>query len=122
VDLGDLVARQAAGECVLPGLRKKLADGRTPSVAAIWFAAAPAAGVLTSVEGADEARRTAGVEEVVVQAEPGAVCAGLESSDERLAFARSAGTSAEEAVGSAQAALAALAFHIRTVPSIEEAV
>ncbi|AVV41391.1 carboxylate--amine ligase [Streptomyces sp. P3] len=122
VDLADLVARQAAGERVLPGLRKELADGRTPAAAAIWFAAAPAAGVLTSVEGVDEARRTAGVEEVVVQAEPGTVCAGLESSEERLAFARAAGASAEEAVGSARAALAALAFHIRTVPSIEEAV
>ncbi|MEU1122552.1 ATP-grasp domain-containing protein [Streptomyces sp. NPDC005899] len=122
VDLGDCVARQAAGERVLPELREKLSGGRAPSFAAIWFAAAPVAGVLTSVEGVEEARRTAGVEEVVVQAEPGTVCAGLESSDGRLAYARATGATAEEALGAARAALTALAFHIRTVPSIEEAV
>ncbi|MFJ7625102.1 ATP-grasp domain-containing protein [Streptomyces sp. NPDC097595] len=122
VHLPDLVARQAAGERVLPDLRKELASGGTTAGAAIRYAPAPVAGVLTEVEGVERARRVPGVEEVVVEAEPGTVCAGLESSDERLAHVRAAGPSAERAMETARTALGALAFHIRTTPPTEEAV
>ncbi|WP_406451901.1 ATP-grasp domain-containing protein [Streptomyces sp. NBC_00876] len=112
VDMGGLLARQAAGESVLPELRRTLAGARPGRAAAIWFAAAPVQGVLTGIGGVDEARAAAGVDEVVLLAEPGAVCEGLESSDSRLASARAHGGTADEAVDTARTALAALEFHV----------
>lgn len=121
VDLGDFLARQASGESVLPELRAALAAGRLRS-AAIWFAAAPSQGVITEIRGLDEARRTAGVDEVVLLAEPGTVCEGLQSSDSRPASARAHGDTADEALDAARTALAALEFHVRTGMPVGETV
>ncbi|MGW2584235.1 ATP-grasp domain-containing protein [Streptomyces virginiae] len=123
IDLSEYVVRQTVGESVLPDLRKALSAAPVPRrSAAVWFAAPPASGVLTAVEGADPARLTPDTDEVRLLAEPGAVCAGLESSDSRLALARTHGPNAEEALATARTALAGLVFHIRTGPATEEAV
>lgn len=118
VDLADCTARQAVKESVLPRIRKTLAAPRPECAAAIWFAAPPAAGVLTRVDGAEDARRGEGVDEVRLLREPGEECVGLQSSDSRLAFVRAQAGTAEEALHRAHGALAALEFHVRSTGKV----
>jgi L-amino acid ligase C-terminal domain 2 len=65
---------------------------------AIWFAAAPVAGVLAVVSGLDEAGKAEGVTEVKLLARPGGTIGPLESSDSRVAYMRAVGRTADLAV------------------------
>ncbi|MFJ1709355.1 hypothetical protein [Kitasatospora sp. NPDC088346] len=105
------MVRQTVGEDVLPGIRATLAEQRPARSSAIWFAAAPAAGVVTEIGGLDEARTVDGVTEVQLLVRPGTACGALESSDSRLAYARAVAPDADRAVAAARAATARLEFH-----------
>ncbi len=113
VDMADCLVRQTLGEKVLPGIRALLADGGERGASAIWFAAAPAAGVLQAVSGEDEARAVAGVTSAQVLAKPGAVLAGLDSSDARLAAVRAVGEDPEQALAAAREGVRRLEFLVR---------
>lgn len=113
VDLADCVVRQTVGEKVLPEIRARLADGGTGRCSAIWFAAAPASGVLEDVGGLDRARATAGVTEVRLLAAPGDPIGPLESSESRVAYVRATGPTADAAVTTARKAAAQLEFGVR---------
>lgn len=113
VDIADCVVRQTLGEKVLPGIRATLAEPRAAGSSAIWFAAVGAAGVLDDVSGLDEARALPGVTEVVMLAHPGSQVSTLKSSESRVASARAAGRTSDEAVGAAREAVACLEFRLR---------
>jgi len=113
VDLADCVVRQTMGERVLPEIRAALADNRPARCSAIWFVAAPAAGVVVEVSGAHEARQTDGVSDVELLVGPGSRVGNLESSDSRIAYVRAVGTTPEQAVTSARTAAARLEFQLR---------
>ncbi|QHE68553.1 ATP-grasp domain-containing protein [Rhodococcus sp. WAY2] len=113
VDLADCVVRQTVGEKVLPGIRAVLAEERPGRCSAIWFAAAPVAGVLTEVGGLDDARNVDGVTEVQSLVRPGSRVEVLESSDSRVAYARALGDTAEQALVAAREAVGCLEFQVR---------
>lgn len=113
VDLGECVVQQTVGEKVLPWIRAVLAEERPARCSAIWFAAAPVAGVLTDVIGLDEARKIDGVTDVQLLVRPGSTVNVLESSASRVAYARAVGDTAEQALDAAREALARLAFQVR---------
>ncbi len=102
VDLAECVVRQTVGEKVLPGIRAVLAEERPARCSAIWFAAAPVAGVLTDVSGVDDARKVDGVTDVQLLVRPGGAVTVLESSDSRVAYARAVGDTAEQALDAAR--------------------
>jgi biotin carboxylase len=113
VDLAECVVRQTVGEKVLPDIRAVLAAQRTSRCSAIWFVAAPAAGVLADVRGAEQAAKTGGVTEVKLLARPGDTIGALESSDTRIASIRAIGDTADLAVDAARKAAAHLEFDVR---------
>ncbi|MDV7245236.1 MULTISPECIES: ATP-grasp domain-containing protein [Rhodococcus] len=113
VDLADCVVRQTVGEKVLPGIRAVLAEERPGRCSAIWFAAAPVAGVLTEVGGLDDARNVDGVTEVQLLVLPGSRVEVLESSDSRVAYARALGDTAVQALVAAREAVGCLEFQVR---------
>ncbi|WP_172651780.1 ATP-grasp domain-containing protein [Rhodococcus opacus] len=113
VDLAECVVRQTVGEKVLPGIRAVLAEERPARCSAIWFAAAPVAGVLVDVSGVDDARKVDGVTDVQLLVRPGGAVAVLESSDSRVAYARAVGDTAEQALDAAREAMARLEFQVR---------
>ena len=112
VDLAECVVRQTVGENVLPEVRAALERGRPARCSAIWFAAAPVAGVLVNVSGLDEAGSTEGVTEVKLLVRPGSTIGPLESSDSRVAYVRAVGETAELAVNTARKAAAHLEFQL----------
>ena len=122
VDLADCVVRQTVGEKVLPEIRAVLAKNRPSRCSAIWFVAAPAAGVLADVSGLHEARQTEGVNEVRLLVQPGSTVGNLESSDSRIAYVRAVGTTPEQAVDSARKAAAHLEFQLRVRDASEKTV
>ena len=119
--LAQCVVRQAVGEKVLPEFSAVLDHERRAGCSAIWFVAAPAAGVLADVSGLDEARRTEGVTEVKLLVRPGST---IGASDSRVAYVRAVGESADAAVNTARKAAAHLEFHFvapqRTVALVSE--
>ncbi|WP_320069466.1 hypothetical protein [Micromonospora sp. RTGN7] len=114
VELAEYVVRQTVGEEVLPQLRTSLAAAPAGRSSAIWFAAAPAAGVLTAVEGTELAAEVPGVTEVRLLVEPGAKLAALASSDDRIAYARAVSDSPGAALAAARQAVELLEFQIRS--------
>jgi hypothetical protein len=100
------------GENVLPEVRAALERGRPARCSAIWFAAAPVAGVLVNVSGLDEAGSTEGVTEVKLLVRPGSTIGPLESSDSRVAYVRAVGETAALAVSAARKAAAHLEFQL----------
>jgi biotin carboxylase len=113
VDLAEYVVRQTVGEKVLPDIRAALAGDRPATRSAIWFVAAPAAGVLSDVSGLDEARTVPGVCAVELLVQPGSTIGALESSDSRVAYVRAVGETADLAVAAARNAAALLEFQLR---------
>jgi biotin carboxylase len=113
VDLAEYVVRQTVGEKVLPDIRAILAEDRPSRCSAIWFVAAPATGELASVSGLEEAGKTEGVTEVKLLVGPGSTVGRLESSDSRIAYVRSVGETATEALDAARKAAAHLEFQLR---------
>lgn len=113
VDLAECVVRQTVGEKVLPDIRAVLAEERPARCSAIWFAAAPAAGVITDVSGHDEAGETEGVTEVKLLVRPGSTVGALESSDSRIAHVRAVAETADRALNAAREAAARLEFQLR---------
>jgi biotin carboxylase len=113
VDLAEFVVKQTVGEKVLPDIRAVLAEERPARCSAIWFVAAPAAGVLADVGGIDEARNVDGVTEVQLLAGPGTTIGALESSDSRVAHVRAVGETVDLAVGAARKAVGHLEFQLR---------
>ncbi|MFG2193646.1 ATP-grasp domain-containing protein [Streptomyces sp. NPDC048639] len=112
VDLVEYQLRQCAGEKVLPDIRAVLTDpARTRRHEAIWFAGAPAAGVLIEVAGAD-GPHPEGVRLEVLGA-AGRPLVGLQNSDSRLAQARAHAGTAEEALALARNAIAGLEYITR---------
>jgi len=110
VDLVKCQWRQAIGEKVLPGIRSTLRDpDRARRCEAIWFACAPASGVLVEVIGADGPHPD-GVTVTVAQP-PGTALNGLQSSDSRLAHARA--RTAAEALELARQAIEGLELVVR---------
>ncbi|WP_327070936.1 ATP-grasp domain-containing protein [Kitasatospora sp. NBC_01250] len=114
VDLADCVVRQTLGESVLPGIRATLAEPREPIASAIWFAALDGAGVLAEVSGSEAAEAVAGVSEVQLLARPGAVIAGLASSESRVAQVRATAATADAAVAAAQEGVGRLEFLLQS--------
>ncbi|TQC50917.1 ATP-grasp domain-containing protein [Rhodococcus sp. WS4] len=113
VDLGECVVRQTVGEKVLPEIRAILDEQRAARHSAIWFAAAPVAGVVTDIGGLDRARQVDGVTDVQLLVRPGGDVTLLESSDSRVAYARAVGETPEQALDAARDALACLEFQVR---------
>ncbi|WP_431981508.1 ATP-grasp domain-containing protein [Streptomyces qinglanensis] len=113
VDLAECLIRQTLGEKVLPGVREALRERPTDRASAIWFGAAPAAGELVELTGLEEARGMPGVTAVEPLVQPGSALAPLESSDDRVAYARAQAATAEEALDAARQAVARLGFHLR---------
>jgi len=122
VDLAEYVVRQTVGEKVLPDIRAVLAEDRPACCSAIWFVAAPAAGVLADVNGVDEARNVKGVTEVQLLLRPGSAIGPLESSDSRVAYVRAVGEMADVAVAAARKAAAHLEFQLRVRAVSEQTV
>jgi biotin carboxylase len=122
VDLAEYVVRQTVGEKVLPEIRAVLAEERPARCSAIWFAAAPVAGVLADVSGLDEAGKAEGVTEVKLLARPGGTIGPLESLDSRVAYVRAVGRTADLAVNAARKAMAQLEFHLRVRAVSEQTV
>lgn len=121
VDLAEFVVKQTVGEKVLPDIRAVLAEERPARSSAIWFVAAPAAGVLADVSGIDEARAVDGVTDVQLLVGPGATIGALESSDSRVAYVRAVGETADLAVGAARKAVGHLEFQLRVHAASEHA-
>ncbi|HET7666973.1 MAG TPA: ATP-grasp domain-containing protein [Mycobacterium sp.] len=113
VDLAECVVRQLVGEQVLADIRAVLAEKRPPQCSAIWFGAAPVAGVLAAVSGLDEAADIEGVTEVKLLVDPGSTIGPLQSSDSRVAYVRALGKTADLAVAAARKAAAQLEFQLR---------
>ena len=113
VDLAEFVVKQTVGEKVLPDIRAILAEGRPTRSSAIWFVAAPSAGVLADVGGVDEARDAEGVTEVEILVRPGTTLGALESSDSRVAYVRAVGETPDLAIDAARNAASHLEFHLR---------
>jgi biotin carboxylase len=113
VDIAEYVVRQTVGEKVLPKIRAVLAEERPVRCSAIWFAAAPVAGVLADVSGLEEAARAEGVTEVKLLVRPGSTIGPLESSDSRVAYVRAVAETADLAVNAARKAAAHLDFQLR---------
>jgi biotin carboxylase len=113
VDLADYVVKQTVGEKVLPDIRAVLAEERPARSSAIWFVAAPTAGVLAGVSGLDEARDTEGVTQVELLVRPGSPIGALESSDSRIAYVRAVGETPDLAVDAARKAASHLEFQLR---------
>ncbi|MEV7035059.1 ATP-grasp domain-containing protein [Streptomyces sp. NPDC093272] len=111
VDLVEYQLRQCTGERVLPDLRAALAGSRHRRGEAIWFAGAPAAGVLVEVVGADGPHPDGVRVEVLGRA--GDRLRGLRSSDSRLAQARAGAATADKALALAQEAIGRLEFVTR---------
>ncbi|MEV6314523.1 ATP-grasp domain-containing protein [Streptomyces sp. NPDC051776] len=112
IDLVENQLRQCTGEKVLPDIRAMLADpARAMHHEAIWFAGAPAAGVLVEVAGTGGPHPEGVRLEVLANA--GRMLDGLQSSDSRLAQARAHGATAEEALALARDAIARLEFITR---------
>jgi biotin carboxylase len=122
VDLAECVVRQTVGEKVLPDIRAVLAEERPACCSAIWFVAAPAAGVLANVSGLDEARNVKGVTDVQLLVRPGSTIGALESSDSRVAYVRAVGETADLAVEAARKAAAHLEFQLRVRAVSEQTV
>ena len=112
VDLAECVVRQLVGEKVLADIRAVLDEERPAQCSAIWFVAAPVAGVLADVSGLDEAGNTEGVTEVKLLVDPGSTIGPLESSDSRVAYVRAVGETADLAVNAARKAAAHLEFPV----------
>ncbi|MGX9788247.1 ATP-grasp domain-containing protein [Mycobacterium sp. MMS18-G62] len=113
VDLAECVVRQTVGEKVLPDIRAALEQERPRRCSAIWFAAAPVAGVLADVSGLDEAGEVEGVTEVNLLVRPGSTIGPLQSSDSRVAYVRAVAETADLAVNAARKAAAHLDFQLR---------
>ncbi|MDT3724044.1 hypothetical protein ROS62_03750 [Streptomyces sp. DSM 41972] len=115
VDLVEYQPRQTVGERVLPEVRAVLADqGQARRCEAIWFAAAPPAGVLVEVTGV-EGPHPDGVRTDVL-GKPGTRLDGLHSSDSRLAQARAHADTPEEALALAREAIGRLESVTRVTP------
>jgi biotin carboxylase len=122
VDLAECVVRQTVGEKVLPDIRAVLAEERPTCCSAIWFVAAPVAGVLADVNGVDEARNVKGVTDVQLLVRPGSAIGPLESSDSRVAYVRAVGETADLAVNAAREAAAHLEIQLRVRAVSEQTV
>jgi biotin carboxylase len=122
VDFAECVVRQTVGEKVLPDIRAVLAEDRPACCSAIWFVAAPVAGVLADVNGVDEARNVKGVTEVQLLVRPGSAIGPLESSDSRVACVRAVGETADLAVNAAREAAAHLEIQLRVRAVSEQTV
>ena len=122
VDLAEYVVRQTVGEKVLPEIRAVLAEERPARYSAIWFVAAPVAGVLADIGGLDEARKVKGVTEVQLLVRPGGTIGALESSASRVAYVRAVGETADAAVDAARNAAAHLEFQLRVRAVSEQTV
>ncbi|MGW7236848.1 ATP-grasp domain-containing protein [Streptomyces sp. NPDC054804] len=117
VDLVEYQLRQCTGERVLPELRAALAGSRRGRRSeAIWFAGAPATGVLVEVAGADGPHPDGVRVEVLGRA--GDRLHGLRSSDSRLAQARAGADAPDKALALAQEAIGRLEFVTRV--AVEE--
>lgn len=106
VDLVDCLVRQTIGERVLPSVRATLADGRLRDAQAIWFGAAPCAGTVVAVEGADHS--------VVREIADGEQVTELRDSGSRVLWARAAAPTAPDAVRAAREAVARCSLLVRT--------
>jgi biotin carboxylase len=122
VDLAECVVRQLVGERVLADIRAGLDEELPAQCSAIWFVAAPVAGVLADVSGLDEAGNTEGVTEVKLLVDPGSTIGPLESSDSRVAYVRAVGKTADLAVNSARKATSHLEFQLRVRAVSEQTV
>lgn len=113
VDMVGFQVRQVMGERVLPAIRDILERPTpVPRYEAIWFAAAPAAGELIEVTGAEPPTDLPDVE-LSVLVRPGATLNGLDNSFSRLAQARAHRSDPDEALAAAQAAIGRLRFVTR---------
>lgn len=125
VDLVTLTVRQTLGATgLLDEIRTALTDPPR-RYAAIWYAGSAVGGVLAGVSSPAPAAEEAaeGVDEVVVEVAPGDRVTPLDSSDSRLGYARAHGSTADEALRAARAAVTALEFTVRLdteVPIIED--
>jgi L-amino acid ligase C-terminal domain 2 len=99
-----------------------LAEERPTCCSAIWFVAAPVAGVLADVNGVDEARNVKGVTDVQLLVRPGSAIGPLESSDSRVAYVRAVGETADLAVNAAREAAAHLEIQLRVRAVSEQTV
>ncbi|MFE5948169.1 ATP-grasp domain-containing protein [Streptomyces sp. NPDC056480] len=122
IDLPGYVARQSAGMNVLDHLRTQAAQTTPARHAAIWFASPPASGLLTSIDGMDEAGQTQAVTSVQLLIDPGTRIGSLDSSTSRLAFARAIAPTGRQAVEAARQAIARLTFGIRMQARDEETI
>ncbi|HEX5568621.1 MAG TPA: ATP-grasp domain-containing protein, partial [Streptomyces sp.] len=122
VDIAQCLLRQVLGEKVLPGIRARLEEGPSGRSSAIWFGAAPAAGELLEVTGLEEARQVPGVSEVEPLVRHGAPLRLLESSEDRVAYARALGATADEAVEAARRAVGRLGFRMRVDTVVDHTV
>lgn len=113
IDLFDYVGRQAAGEKVLPEVRRRLVVP-TGLVSAVWFAPAPAAGVIEDIRGLDGARTIDGVRDITVFRSIGETVRGPELTEHssKVVGCRATHASHERALASAQNAVSRVTFVI----------
>lgn len=113
IDLFDYVARQAAGDKVLPEIRRLLAIP-TDRVSAIWFAPATAAGIIKDIKGLDDARAIDEVQDVTAFRSIGDAVGGPELIEHsaKVVACRAVHTSHEEALAIAQDAVSRITFVI----------
>ncbi|WP_406053418.1 hypothetical protein OG462_44945 [Streptomyces sp. NBC_01077] len=122
IDLPGYVARQSAGIDVLDHLRTQATQTNPARHAAIWFASPPASGLLTSIDGIDEARQTHAVTSIQLLVDPGTRLSSLDSSTSRLAFVRATAPTGNQALEAVRQAIACLTFSIRMQALEEETI
>ncbi|MFE5549496.1 ATP-grasp domain-containing protein [Streptomyces sp. NPDC056534] len=113
IDLTDYTAQQSAGTTILPGLRAQLKKDRPARYAAVWFATPPAPGLLTAIDGLDNAWNTYTVTDIQLLTQPGTRLTPLDSGHSRLAYARTTATTAHQALHDARQAISHLTFTIQ---------
>jgi L-amino acid ligase C-terminal domain 2 len=106
VSLEELVLRQALG--------KDVADlQRDERASAVMMIPIPAKGVYEAVEGLDDARTVAGIEEITISARPGQTLVPLPEGSRYLGFIFSRAETPEAAEASVREAHRRLRFRIR---------
>lgn len=113
VNIGELWARQVAGESVLarvPLLRQP------EQFAAIWYVSPHGTGTLVSVAGEEEARAAPGVRQVALTVKVGQQVGEAHDSFSRAAYVIATGASPEEATQRAQHATSLLSFTLTCPP------
>ncbi|MFK0050136.1 acetyl-CoA carboxylase biotin carboxylase subunit family protein [Streptomyces sp. NPDC090741] len=113
VDMIEFQARQAAGLKVLPDIRAVLESGRAPRCEAVWYTAPEVTGTFMGLADGDPGLTDPNVTVLLPE---GSELTGLAGSFTRIARARGAAPTAEEALAAARSTVEALSFVFHVSP------